>query len=64
MFPVALLSALLAVVTVGDGMAITVDARLAALAAAAVALLLRAPVPGRGRRQERPPPHCIRALGG
>jgi uncharacterized membrane protein len=43
MFPVALLSALLAVVTVGDGMAITVDARLAALAAAAVALLLRAP---------------------
>ena len=43
MFPVALLSALLAVVTVGQGMAVVVDARLAAVAAAAVALLLRAP---------------------
>ncbi|HQR78786.1 MAG TPA: AzlD domain-containing protein [Actinomycetota bacterium] len=43
MFPVALLSALLAVVTVGHGMTVVVDARLAALAAAAVALLLRAP---------------------
>ena len=43
MFPVALLSALLAVVTVGDGMAIVLDARVAAVAAAAVALTLRAP---------------------
>lgn len=43
MFPVALLAALLAVVTVGDGMSVQVDARVAALAAAAVALLLRAP---------------------
>ncbi|MCU0277268.1 MAG: AzlD domain-containing protein [Candidatus Nanopelagicales bacterium] len=43
MFPVALLSALLAVVTVGDGMSVVVDARLAAVAAAAVALTLRAP---------------------
>jgi hypothetical protein len=40
---VALLSALLAVVTVGDGMSVVVDARLAAVAAAAVALTLRAP---------------------
>jgi branched-subunit amino acid transport protein len=43
MFPVALLAALLAVVTVGDGQAVVLDARLAAVAAAAVALLLRAP---------------------
>lgn len=43
MFPVALLSALLAVVTLGQGMALVVDARLAAVAAAAVALVLRAP---------------------
>lgn len=43
MFPIALLSALLAVVTVGHGMAVVLDARLAALAAAAVALMLRAP---------------------
>lgn len=43
MFPVALLAALLAVVTVGDGRAMVVDARVAAVAAAAVALLLRAP---------------------
>lgn len=43
MFPVALLSALLAVVTLGDGMALVVDARLAAVAAAAIALILRAP---------------------
>ncbi|HRY08475.1 MAG: AzlD domain-containing protein [Actinobacteria bacterium] len=43
MFPVALLAALLAVVTVADGMSITVDARVAAVAAAAVALTLRAP---------------------
>lgn len=43
MFPVALLAALLAVVTVGDGRAVVVDARLAGLLAAAVALTLRAP---------------------
>ena len=43
MFPIALLSALLAVVTFGQGMALVVDARLAAVAAAAVALVLRAP---------------------
>lgn len=43
MFPVALLSALLAVVTVGQGMSVVIDARLAALAAAAIALILRAP---------------------
>ena len=41
MFPIALLSALLAVVTVADGMAVVIDAR--AVAAAAVALMLRAP---------------------
>ena len=43
MFPIALLSALLAVVTVADGMAVVIDARVAAVAAAAVALMLRAP---------------------
>jgi branched-subunit amino acid transport protein len=43
MFPVALLAALLAVVTVGQGMAVVIDARLAAVAAAAIALVLRAP---------------------
>lgn len=43
MFPVALLSALLAVVTVGQGMSVVIDARLAAVAAATVALILRAP---------------------
>ncbi|MEZ5186244.1 MAG: AzlD domain-containing protein [Candidatus Nanopelagicales bacterium] len=43
MFPIALLSALLAVVTFGQGTALVVDARVAAVAAAAVALLLRAP---------------------
>lgn len=43
MFPVALLAALLAVVTVGDGMSVTLDARVAAVAAAAIALALRAP---------------------
>ena len=43
MFPVALLAALLAVVTLGDGRAVVVDARVAAVAAAAVALVLRAP---------------------
>ncbi|MEZ5119181.1 MAG: AzlD domain-containing protein [Candidatus Nanopelagicales bacterium] len=43
MFPIALLSALLAVVTVGQGMTVVIDARLAAVAAAAVALMMRAP---------------------
>ena len=43
LFPVALLFALLAVVTVADGMAVVIDARVAAVAAAAVALMLRAP---------------------
>lgn len=43
MFPIALLAALLAVVTLADGMQLQVDARLAGLAAAAVALTLRAP---------------------
>jgi branched-subunit amino acid transport protein len=43
MFPIALLSALLAVLTVADGMAVVIDARVAAVAAAAVALMLRAP---------------------
>ena len=43
MFPVALLAALLAVVTVADGMSVQIDARVAAVAAAAIALLLRAP---------------------
>lgn len=43
LFPVALLAALLGVVTLGDGPALVFDARLAAVAAAAVALLLRAP---------------------
>jgi hypothetical protein len=43
MFPIALLSALLAVVTVGHGTSLVIDARLAAVAAAAVALMLRAP---------------------
>ena len=41
--PGGLPAALLAVVTLGDGMAIVVDARVAAVAAAAVALALRAP---------------------
>jgi uncharacterized membrane protein len=43
MVPVALLSALLAVVTVADGTALVLDARVAAVLAAAVALALRAP---------------------
>lgn len=43
MFPVALLAALLAVVTMADGMTVVIDARFAAVCAAAVALLLRAP---------------------
>jgi uncharacterized membrane protein len=40
---VALLSSLVVVQTVGDGQAVVVDARLPALAVAAVALALRAP---------------------
>ncbi len=43
MVPVALLSALLAVVTLGSGTAISIDARVAAVMAAGVALSLRAP---------------------
>ena len=43
MFPVALLAALLAVVTLADGMAVVVDARVAAVAAGAVAVMLRGP---------------------
>ena len=41
--PVALLMALVAVGTFADGRSLVVDARVAGLAAAAVALLLRAP---------------------
>lgn len=41
--PVALLAALVAVQTLGSGQALVVDARLAGVAAAAVALVLRAP---------------------
>ncbi len=40
----ALLAALVVVQTVGDGQALTVDPRVAGVAAAAVALLLRAPL--------------------
>lgn len=43
MFPVALLAALLAVVTLGDGQSLALDARVAAVFAAGVALTLRAP---------------------
>ncbi len=43
LIPVALLSALVAVQVFADGTRLTVDARLAGLAAATVALLLRAP---------------------
>lgn len=41
--PVAMLAALTAVQTFGSGQALAVDARAAGLAAAAIALLLRAP---------------------
>lgn len=63
MFPVALLAALLAVVTLGDGMTVVIDARIAAVLAAAIALSLRAPflvvvVVGAGTAA------LIRALGG
>jgi branched-subunit amino acid transport protein len=43
LIPVALLGALVAVQVFASGTAITVDARVAGLAAAVVALLLRAP---------------------
>jgi branched-subunit amino acid transport protein len=43
LIPVALLSALVAVQVFADGTELTVDARAAGLAAAAVALVLRAP---------------------
>jgi hypothetical protein len=43
LLPVALLAALVAVQTLGDGPRLVVDARLAGLAAGIVALLLRAP---------------------
>jgi branched chain amino acid efflux pump len=43
MIPVALLAALVAVQVFADGTRLTVDARAAGLAAAVVALLLRAP---------------------
>jgi branched-subunit amino acid transport protein len=43
LLPVALLAALVGVQTFGHGQAVTVDARLAGLAAAITALLLRAP---------------------
>lgn len=42
LLPVALLAALVGVQVLGDGQELTVDARLAGLAVAAVALLLRA----------------------
>lgn len=43
MFPVALLAALLAVVTLADGQSLVLDARVAAVLAAGIALALRAP---------------------
>lgn len=43
LLPVSLLSALVAVQTFGSGQSLVVDARLAGVTAAAVALLLRAP---------------------
>ncbi len=43
LLPVALLSALVGVQVFGEGQSVTVDARLLGLAAAAVALVLRAP---------------------
>ena len=57
MFPVALLSALLAVVTVGQGMAVVVDARLAAVAAfPAAAPPAAAPAAAAARPPIRPAP--------
>jgi branched-subunit amino acid transport protein len=43
LLPVALLAALVAVQTLGSGQALVIDARLAGVAVAAVALVLRAP---------------------
>ncbi len=43
LLPVALLAALIAVQVLGDGQQLVLDARLVGLAAAVVALLLRAP---------------------
>ena len=43
LLPVALLAALVAVQTLGSGQALVVDARLPGVAAAAIALILRAP---------------------
>ena len=43
LLPVALLAALIAVQVLGDGQRLVLDARLVGLAAAVVALLLRAP---------------------
>jgi branched-subunit amino acid transport protein len=43
LLPIALLAALAAVQTVADGTELVIDARLAGVAAAVVALLLRAP---------------------
>jgi branched-subunit amino acid transport protein len=43
LLPVALLAALVAVQTIGSGQALVVDARLPGVAAAAIALVLRAP---------------------
>jgi branched-subunit amino acid transport protein len=43
LLPVALLAALVAVQTFGSGQTLVVDARLAGVAAAAIALVLRAP---------------------
>ena len=43
LLPVALLAALVAVQTLGSGQALVVDARLPGVAAAAIALVLRAP---------------------
>lgn len=43
LLPLALLAALTAVLTFGDGRSLTIDARAAGMAAAVIALLLRAP---------------------
>jgi uncharacterized membrane protein len=43
LLPVALLAALVAVQTFGDGQSLVIDARLAGLVVAVIALLLRAP---------------------
>jgi hypothetical protein len=43
LLPIAMLSALVAVQTFGDGQSLVIDARVAGVAVAVVALLLRAP---------------------